>query len=41
VRRGDLHLAEVRPEVERVLEFVGLRPSLTLYATESEAVGAF
>ena len=38
---GDLHLAEVRPEVERVLELVGLRPSLTIYATESEAVGAF
>jgi anti-sigma B factor antagonist len=39
--RGDLHLAEVRPEVDRVLEFVGLRPSLTIYASEAEAVGSF
>ncbi len=39
--RGDVHLAEVRPEVDRVLELVGLRPSMTVYASESEAVGAF
>jgi anti-anti-sigma factor len=41
LHRGDLRLAEVRPEVERVFELVGLRPSVTIYATESEAVGSF
>jgi anti-anti-sigma factor len=41
LNRGDVRLAEVRPEVERVFELVGLRPSVTIYATESEAVGSF
>jgi anti-anti-sigma factor len=39
--RGDLRLAEVSPNIDKVLELTGLKAQFMLYATEAEAVGSF
>ena len=39
--RGDLRLAEVSPNIDKVLELTGLKTQFMLYATEAEAVGSF
>jgi anti-anti-sigma factor len=39
--RGDLRLAEVTPNVDKVLELTGLKTQLMTFPTEAEAVGSF
>lgn len=39
--RGDLRLAEVSPNIDKVLELTGLKTQFMLYGTEAEAVGSF
>jgi anti-anti-sigma factor len=39
--RGDLRLAEVSPNVDKVLELTGLKNQLVTFPTEAEAVGSF
>ncbi len=39
--RGDLRLAEVRPEIDRVLDLTGLKTQFDIFSTEAEAVGSF
>lgn len=39
--RGDLRLAEVNPNIDRVLELTGLKTQFMVFDTEAEAVGSF
>jgi anti-sigma B factor antagonist len=39
--RGDLRLAEVDPNVDKVLDLTGLKNQFMIYPTEAEAVGSF
>jgi anti-sigma B factor antagonist len=39
--RGDLRLAELSPNVDKVLDLTGLKSQLMVYSTEAEAVGSF
>lgn len=39
--RGDLYLAEISPNVEKVLELTGLKDQFKIFPTEAEAVGSF
>ena len=39
--RGDLRLAEVAPNIDKVLDLTGLKTQFMIYATEAEAVGSF
>jgi anti-sigma B factor antagonist len=39
--RGDLRLAEVSPNVAKVLELTGLDTQFMIFNTEAEAVGSF
>ncbi len=39
--RGDLRLAEVSPNIDKVLDLTGLKTQFMIYATEAEAVGSF
>jgi anti-sigma B factor antagonist len=39
--RGDLRLAEVGPNIDKVLDLTGLKTQFMIYATEAEAVGSF
>lgn len=39
--RGDLRLAELHPNVEKVLELTGLKDQFMIFPTEAEAVGSF
>jgi anti-sigma B factor antagonist len=39
--RGDLRLAEVSPNVAKVLDLTGLSDQFAIYDTEVEAVGSF
>ncbi len=40
-RRGDLRLAEVNPNIDKVLDLTGLKTQFMIYGTEAEAVGSF
>jgi anti-anti-sigma factor len=39
--RGDLRLAEMAPNIQKVFELTGLDTQFMIYATEVEAVGSF
>lgn len=39
--RGDLRLAEVSPNIDKVLDLTGLKTQFMIYPTEAEAVGSF
>lgn len=39
--RGDMRLAEVNPNIKRVLELTGLNTQFITFDTEAEAVGSF
>lgn len=39
--RGDLRLAEVAPNIMKVLELTGLNTQFMVFGSESEAVGSF
>lgn len=39
--RGDLRLAEVNPNIDKVLDLTGLKSQFLIYLTEAEAVGSF
>jgi anti-anti-sigma factor len=39
--RGDLRLAELSPNIQKVFELTGLDNQLQIYSTEVEAVGSF
>ncbi len=39
--RGDLRLAAVGPNIDKVLDLTGLKTQFVIYATEAEAVGSF
>ena len=39
--RGDLRLAEVGPNIDKVLDLTGLKTQFMIYVTEAEAVGSF
>ena len=39
--RGDMRLAEVNPNIRKVLDLTGLSSQFMLYDTEAEAVGSF
>ena len=39
--RGDLRLADLNPNVDKVLELTGLKSQIMTYPTEAEAVGSF
>jgi anti-sigma B factor antagonist len=39
--RGDLRLAEVNPNIDKVLDLTGLKTQFMIYPTEAEAVGSF
>ncbi len=39
--RGDLRLAEVNPNIRKVLDLTGLVTQFVLFDTEAEAVGSF
>jgi anti-sigma B factor antagonist len=39
--RGDLRLAELSPNIQKVFELTGLDNQLQIYPTEVEAVGSF
>jgi len=39
--RGDLRLAEVNPNIRKVLDLTGLSTQFMLFDTEAEAVGSF
>jgi anti-sigma B factor antagonist len=39
--RGDLRLAEVSPNIDKVLDLTGLKTQFMIYGTEAEAVGSF
>jgi anti-sigma B factor antagonist len=39
--RGDLRLAELNPNVDKVLDLTGLKSQFKVYPTEAEAVGSF
>jgi len=39
--RGDMRLAEVNPNIKKVLELTGLITQFLVYDTEAEAVGSF
>lgn len=39
--RGDLYLAEISPNVAKVLELTGLKDQFKIFPTEAEAVGSF
>jgi anti-sigma B factor antagonist len=39
--RGDVRLAEVNPNIDKVLDLTGLKNQFMIYASEAEAVGSF
>lgn len=39
--RGDLRLAELNPNVDKVLDLTGLKSQFMVFSTEAEAVGSF
>ncbi len=39
--RGDLRLAEVNANIDKVLDLTGLKTQFMFYSTEAEAVGSF
>lgn len=39
--RGDMRLAEVNPNIRKVLDLTGLDRQFLIYDTEAEAVGSF
>lgn len=39
--RGDMRLAEVTPNIKKVLDLTGLATQFTIFDTEAEAVGSF
>ena len=39
--RGDMRLAEVNPNIKKVLDLTGLMTQFELFETEAEAVGSF
>ncbi len=39
--RGDLRLAEVNPNIDRVLDLTGLKSQIMVFPSEAEAVGSF
>lgn len=39
--RGDMRLAEVNPNIKKVLELTGLNTQFMTFDTEAEAVGSF
>lgn len=39
--RGDMRLAEVNPNIKKVLELTGLNTQFMMFNTEAEAVGSF
>ncbi len=39
--RGDVRLAEVTPNIDKVLDLTGLKTQFMIFATEAEAVGSF
>ena len=39
--RGDMRLAEVNPNIKKVLELTGLNSQFMLFDTDAEAVGSF
>ena len=39
--RGDMRLAEVNPNIKKVLELTGLNNQFMLFDTDAEAVGSF
>lgn len=39
--RGDMRLAEVNPNIKKVLELTGLVTQFVVFDTEAEAVGSF
>ncbi len=39
--RGDLRLAEVNPNIDKVLDLTGLKTQFIAFETEAEAVGSF
>ncbi len=39
--RGDMRLAEVNPNIRKVLDLTGLMTQFQLFDTEAEAVGSF
>jgi anti-sigma B factor antagonist len=39
--RGDMRLAEVNPNIKKVLDLTGLSSQFILFDTEAEAVGSF
>jgi anti-sigma B factor antagonist len=39
--RGDLRLAEINPNIDKVLDLTGLKSQFMIYETEAEAVGSF
>ena len=39
--RGDVRLAEVTPNIDKVLDLTGLKTQFLIFSTEAEAVGSF
>jgi anti-sigma B factor antagonist len=39
--RGDMRLAEVNPNIKKVLDLTGLSSQFMIYDTEAQAVGSF
>jgi anti-sigma B factor antagonist len=39
--RGDMRLAEINPNIKKVLDLTGLSSQFILFDTEAEAVGSF
>ena len=39
--RGDMRLAELNPNIQKVLDLTGLSTQFAIYGTEVEAVGSF
>jgi anti-anti-sigma factor len=39
--RGDMRLAEVSPNIRKVLDLTGLSTQFAIYETEAEAVGSY
>jgi anti-sigma B factor antagonist len=39
--RGDMYLAEVNPNIDKVLDLTGLKSQFVIFASEAEAVGSF
>lgn len=39
--RGDVRLAELSPNIDKVLELTGLKTQFMIFDTEAEAVGSF